>query len=76
VAAAAPVALGFATPVYGVIAAALGAVFVWLASVVYRMPESDREMRPARRLFAYSMLYLFLLFAILLVEGGFRGLGA
>jgi protoheme IX farnesyltransferase len=76
VAAVAPVALGFATPVYGVIAAALGAVFVWLAWVVYRMPESDREMRPARRLFAYSMLYLFLLFAILLVEGGFRGLGA
>jgi len=30
-------------------------------------------MKPARRLFAYSMLYLFLLFAILLVEGGFRG---
>jgi heme O synthase-like polyprenyltransferase len=30
-------------------------------------------MRPARRLFAWSMLYLFLLFAILLVENGFAG---
>ena len=31
-------------------------------------------MRPARRLFAFSMLYLFLLFAVLLVERGFAGL--
>ncbi len=35
------------------------------------MPASDTEMKPARRLFAYSMLYLFLLFAIMLVEDGF-----
>ena len=73
VAAVAPPALGFATPAYGVVAAVLGAVFVWLALEVYRMPEDDREMRPARRLFAWSMLYLFLLFAILLVENGFTG---
>ncbi|MCR4282449.1 MAG: heme o synthase [Bauldia sp.] len=71
-----PPALGFATPAYGIVAAALGAVFVWLAWVVFRMPESDRAMRPARRLFAWSMLYLFLLFAILLVEHGFAGLPA
>jgi len=74
VAAIVPPAIGMATPVYGVIAAVLGALFVWLAWQVYRMPESDSEMRPARRLFAWSMLYLFLLFAILLVEDGFGGL--
>jgi len=73
VAAVAPPALGFATPAYGIVAGALGAVFVWLAVGVYRMAEGDREMRPARRLFAWSMLYLFLLFAILLVENGFAG---
>ena len=73
VAAAAPPVLGFATPAYGIVAAALGAVFIALAWQVYRMPEDDREMRPARRLFAWSMLYLFLLFAILLVENGFAG---
>jgi protoheme IX farnesyltransferase len=72
-AAALPPLLHFATAAYGVIAAALGVLFVWLAWQVYRMPDSDTEMKPARRLFAYSMLYLFLLFAILLVEGGFRG---
>jgi protoheme IX farnesyltransferase len=66
-----PPVMGFATPAYGVIAALLGALFVYLAWTVYRMPASDTEMKPARRLFAYSMLYLFLLFAILLVEDGF-----
>ena len=73
IAAIVPPAIGMATVAYGVIAAALGALFVWLAWQVFRMPESDTEMRPARRLFAYSMLYLFLLFAILLVEDGFGG---
>jgi len=73
VAAVLPPALHLATVAYGVVAAALGLLFVWLAWQVYRMPASDTEMKPARRLFAYSMLYLFLLFAILLVEGGFRG---
>ncbi len=71
-----PPAIGMATVAYGVIAAALGAVFVWLAIDVARMHASDTAMRPARRLFTYSMLYLFLLFAILLVEGGVAGLMA
>jgi protoheme IX farnesyltransferase len=71
IAAVVPPLMHFATPAYGIVAAFLGAVFVYLAWTVYRMPESDTEMRPARRLFAYSMLYLFLLFAILLVEDGF-----
>ena len=73
VAAIVPPAIGMATLAYGIIAALLGVVFVWLAWQVYRMPAGDTEMRPARRLFAYSMLYLFLLFAILLVEGGVAG---
>ena len=69
VAAVVPPALGMATLAYGIIATILGAVFVWLAVDVLRMPAGDDVMRPVRRLFAYSMLYLFLLFAILLVEG-------
>jgi protoheme IX farnesyltransferase len=73
VAAFVPPAIGMATVAYGVIATALGALFVWLAIDVARMGEGDTVMRPARRLFAYSMLYLFLLFAILLVEGGVAG---
>jgi protoheme IX farnesyltransferase len=75
-AALAPPLLGFATVAYGIVAGALGVVFVWLAVQVWRMPEGDREMKPARRLFAWSMLYLFLLFAILLAENGLRGWAA
>jgi protoheme IX farnesyltransferase len=71
VAAIAPPLTGLATPAYGIVATLLGAVFVWLAWQISRMPADDREMRPARRLFAYSMLYLFLLFTVLLVENGF-----
>ena len=51
--------LGYAGAVYGVVAAALGAGFVWYAWKVLRMPDGDRAMRPAKALFAYSLLYLF-----------------
>jgi len=73
VATVAPAFIGMATPVYGIIAAALGAVFVWLSWQTLQMPDDDREMRPARRLFAFSLLYLFLVFASLLIE---RGVGS
>jgi protoheme IX farnesyltransferase len=63
-----PAVLGMATLIYGVVAAVLGAIFVALAWQVFRMPDEDKEMRPARRLFPYSMFYLFMLFAVLLVE--------
>ena len=67
-----PTTLGFASFAYGVAAAALGVGFVVLAWRVYRMPDSDKIMVPARRLFGYSIIYLFLLFALLLVD---RSLG-
>ena len=63
-----PAILGFASFAYGVAAAALGAAFVWLAWRVRRMDAADRMMKPAKRLFAYSVVYLFLLFAMLLAE--------
>ncbi len=59
---------GFAGPVFGLSAAALGAGFVWHAFGVLRMPDSDRDMKPAKALFGYSLLYLFAIFAILLAE--------
>jgi protoheme IX farnesyltransferase len=63
-----PAILGFAPLGYGIAAAALGATFVLLAWRVFRMDTSDSEMRPAKQLFAFSILYLFLLFAMLLVD--------
>jgi protoheme IX farnesyltransferase len=53
---------------YGAVAAVLGAGFVWYAWKVLRMADGDREMRPAKLLFAYSLLYLFAIFAVYLAD--------
>ncbi|WP_158873095.1 heme o synthase [Antarcticirhabdus aurantiaca] len=72
----APFALGFASPVYGVASILLGANFLRHALAVYRMADGDAAMVPAKRLFGFSILYLFALFAILLCEALLaRGLG-
>jgi protoheme IX farnesyltransferase len=65
-----PTMIGMASIAYGVIAAGLGAIFVALAVRVYRMDHRDTFMRPARQLFAYSLLHLLLLFLLLLAERG------
>jgi protoheme IX farnesyltransferase len=70
-----PAVLGHASLVYGIIAAALGAGFVWYSWGVLRMPAEDRVMRPAKALFAYSLLYLFAIFAALLVDSIVARLG-
>ncbi|RLQ87454.1 heme o synthase [Notoacmeibacter ruber] len=64
----APAFLGFASPVYGVFAALLGANFLRHAWAVLRMDDADRVMVPAKRLFGFSILYLFAIFAGLLVD--------
>ncbi len=64
-----PTLMGVASLAYGLFAAALGLAFVWYAWKVLRMPEADRAMRPAKLLFAYSVFYLFAIFAALLADG-------
>jgi heme o synthase len=61
-----PCALGFAGAIYGVAAATLGAIMIFLAWQVRR--SDDNERRPARRLFVFSMLYLVILFGVLLMN--------
>ncbi|HZU90057.1 MAG TPA: protoheme IX farnesyltransferase, partial [Stellaceae bacterium] len=63
-AAAAPWPLGLAGPVYGASALALSAIFTGMALQV-RRDETDKS---ARRMFAFSLLYLFLIFALLLID--------
>ena len=63
-----PVLIGLAGIVYGVISAVLGAVFLYLAWKVRRITEGREADQAARQLFVFSILYLFLLFAVLLVE--------
>ncbi|MDZ5698833.1 heme o synthase [Chelativorans sp. M5D2P16] len=71
-----PAALGFASLAYGVLAAALGGAFVWYAWRVLRLEDGDRAMRPAKALFGFSLVYLFAIFAALLVDGLASLLGA
>ena len=63
-----PSCLGFASLGYGLFAAALGAGFVWYSVGVLRMPEGDRAMVPAKKLFAFSILYLFAIFSGLMLD--------
>ena len=70
----APPLAGVTSWTYAVIAGGLGAVFVWLAWQVFRMPADDAAKLPARRLFTFSLLYLFLLFAVILAERGLTGI--
>jgi protoheme IX farnesyltransferase len=65
----APVALGMAGAIYGTVAAVMGGTFLWLALRVRRA----RDDASARRLFGFSILYLFALFAALIAEHGAAG---
>ena len=69
-----PALLGTGGLLYAIAAIVLGVIFVAFAIVCYREREGERADRAAKHLFAYSVLYLFLLFAVLLVEQGF-GIG-
>ena len=62
----APWWLGFAGPFYGSVAAVLGGVFLLGAVRVWR----DDQERHCRQLFGFSILYLFAIFAMLLVDRG------
>jgi heme o synthase len=63
-----PLVLGFAGTIYGAIAAICGALFLLLAFRLNRNVGTDR--RTAHRLFVFSICYLFMLFAALLVDHG------
>jgi protoheme IX farnesyltransferase len=60
--------LGYFGPGYGVVSLVTGAGLLWLAVNVYREREGAAAIRAARRLFGFSIIYLFGLFATLLVE--------
>ena len=68
-AAIAPWVLGLAGWVYGLASTALNGVFLLLAIMVATNKATEsKEMRPEKRLFAFSILYLFGLFAALVVD--------
>ncbi|HTQ32901.1 MAG TPA: heme o synthase [Stellaceae bacterium] len=66
--AASPWPLGYFDAFYGVTSLVLGAGMLGLAIEVYRRRERAASLRATRKLFAFSILYLFALFATLLLE--------
>jgi len=64
-----PWLFGHAGPAYGVAAALLGAEFVRRAALLWRRGDAG-DNRAAKRLFGFSIVYLFALFAVRLVEAG------
>ena len=64
----APAALGFSSVAYGAVAAALGVGFVYYAFKCRAMPDGDSRMVPAKKLFGFSILYLFAIFSALMID--------
>ncbi len=63
-----PAATGLGGRAYLIASALLGVGFLGLAWKVYRVRDGRDADTHAKRLFGYSILYLFLLFAVILVE--------
>jgi protoheme IX farnesyltransferase len=68
-----PWLFGHAGAIYGATAIIAGGLMIALAFRV-RGAQGERAERAARGLFSYSILYLFALFAVLLLERGLPGL--
>jgi protoheme IX farnesyltransferase len=72
----APWSIGGTGAIYGVAALALSGVFVGMTvPVAFRASTEDDRMKPEKRLFGYSVLYLFALFAALVADRLILGQG-
>ena len=63
-----PALAGWSSLGYGVFAGLLGAVFLYCSIAVWRMPDGDQKMVPAKKMFAFSILYLFAIFSALMID--------
>ena len=70
----APTLTGLGGGAYAIVSVGLGLVFMALATKVWRTTEGPDADKAAKRLFGFSILYLFLIFAVLLVEHAVRHL--
>ena len=68
IAAAAPYAIGLGGLTYLAVSSLLSAVFMALAVQVYRVRDGREADATAKKLFLFSIFYLFVLFAVLLAE--------
>ncbi len=63
-----PTVTGLSSFWYGLFAGVLGALLVLCSISVWRMPDGDEKMMPAKKLFGFSIVYLFAIFSGLLVD--------
>ncbi|MCF6195073.1 MAG: heme o synthase [Emcibacter sp.] len=56
-----PWGMGFAGPVYGIVAAFMSAVFIWLSLALF----IKKDNAAAKKVFFFSLFYLFILFAVM-----------
>ena len=68
-AAVAPWPLGLAGPLYGLVATTLSVTFLWLSlQVLANRATEPAGMKPEKRLFGFSVLYLFALFGAIVAD--------
>lgn len=65
-----PALMGFGGLLYLIVSVTTGLAMIWLAIRVWRRTEGQPAVKAAYSLFGFSIIYLFLLFAVLLVENG------
>ena len=70
----APYFMGFASEIYGVVAALGGTAMLACAARVFVVREGEAANKAAMQLFGVSILYLFLLFAVMVAENGLAAL--
>ncbi|MCF6369848.1 heme o synthase [Rhizobium halophilum] len=71
-----PYFTGLASAGYGLFAAVLSAIFIYCSIAVWRMPDGDEKMIAAKKMFAYSVFYLFAIFSALLADHFAGGVAA
>ncbi len=72
----APMLTGLVGIGYGLFSTVLGLIFIYCSIAVRRMPDGDEKMVPAKKMFAYSIFYLFAIFSALMADHMFAGLPA
>ena len=66
-----PSLIGLSSQEYGIFAGALGSIFIVLAVGVLSKLEPTAEMAAAKRMFFFSLLYLFAIFTALMIDAGY-----
>ncbi len=66
----APSLIGLTGPLYAAAASAMSALFLVSAWRVWREADDGRSFRAARQMFGFSILFLFMIFALLIIDAG------